>query len=127
LLSVAEAAAKEVALDKIPTTQGERLPRVRRGVIVAGDVFVVSQTKNAELRKNFGADAVEMEGAAVAQVCWQQNVSCLVIRCISDKADVMANKDFQEFVHAAAGNSAKLTLAIIERLAKSSAEPASAR
>ena len=127
LLSVAEAAAKEVALDKMPTTQGERLPRVRRGVIVAGDVFVVSQTKNAELRKNFGADAVEMEGAAVAQVCWQQNVSCLVIRCISDKADVMANKDFRKFVHAAAGNSAKLTLAIIERLAKSSAEPASAR
>jgi adenosylhomocysteine nucleosidase len=127
LLSVAEAAAKEAALDKVPTTQGERLPRVRRGVIVTGDVFVASPTKNAELRQNFGADAVEMEGAAVAQVCWQQNVPCLVIRCISDKADVMANEDFRKFVNAAAGNSAKLTLVIVERLAKSSAEPASAR
>jgi len=127
LLSVARAAAKDAVLDKVPTTQGERLPHVRRGVIVTGDMFVASPAKSAELRQNFGADAVEMEGAAVAQVCWQQNVPCLVIRCVSDKADAMAAEDFKRFVQTAAVNSAKLTLAIIERLGKTPAEPALAR
>jgi adenosylhomocysteine nucleosidase len=118
LLALAEAAAKEAGLDKIKTTRGERMPRVVRGVIVTGDVFVASPAKTAELRKMFNADAVEMEGAAVAQVCWRQNVPCLVIRCVSDKADAMANADFERFVNAAAANSAKLTLSLLNRLAK---------
>jgi adenosylhomocysteine nucleosidase len=119
LLVLAEAAAKDAALDKVPTTQGERQPRVVRGVIVTGDVFVASPAKTAELRRVLKADAVEMEGAAVAQVCWQQNVPCLVIRCLSDKADVAANADFGRFVNVAATNSAKLTLSMLKLLAKS--------
>ena len=119
LLALAEAAAKDAALDKIKTTRGERQPRVIRGIIVTGDIFVASPAKTAELRKMFKADAVEMEGAAVAQVCWQQKVPCLVIRCLSDKADAMADADFDRFVNAAAANSAKLTLSMLNLLAKS--------
>jgi adenosylhomocysteine nucleosidase len=119
LLTLAEAAAKDAALEKVPTTQGERLPRVIRGVIVTGDIFVASPAKNAELRQLFKADAVEMEGAAVAQVCWQQDVPCLVIRCVSDKADATANADFERFVQVAAANSAKLTMSLLKLLAKS--------
>ena len=119
LLTLAEAAAKGAALEKVPTTQGDRVPRVIRGVIVTGDIFVSSPAKTAELRQLFNADAVEMEGAAVAQVCWQQNVPCLVIRCVSDKADATAIADFERFVKVAAANSAKLTLAMLKLLAKS--------
>jgi adenosylhomocysteine nucleosidase len=118
LLALAETASKDAALDKVPTSQGERPPRVIRGVIVTGDVFVASPAKTAELRELFKADAVEMEGAAVAQICWQQNVPCLIIRCVSDKADAAANADFERFVNAAA-NSAKLTLSLLKRLAQS--------
>jgi adenosylhomocysteine nucleosidase len=119
LLALAEAASKDAGLDKIKTTQGERQPRVIRGVIVSGDVFVASPAKTADLRKVFKADAVEMEGAAVAQVCWRQNVPCLVIRCLSDKADATASADFEHFLNAAAANSAKLTLSMLNLLAKS--------
>jgi adenosylhomocysteine nucleosidase len=119
LLAIAEAASKDAALDKVPTTQGERRPRVIRGVIVTGDVFIASPAKNAELRQVFKADAVEMEGAAVAQICWRQQVPCLIIRCLSDKADAAASADFEQFVKAAATNSAKLTLSMLSLLAKS--------
>jgi adenosylhomocysteine nucleosidase len=42
--------------------------------------------------------AVEMEGAAIAQVCHEHNVPYTVIRTISDKADHSAAVDFQSFV-----------------------------
>jgi len=45
-----------------------------------------------------GAHAVEMEGAAVAQVCHEYKKSFLIIRTISDKADHSAAIDFQKFV-----------------------------
>lgn len=118
LLSLTEAAAKDAAMEKVPTTQGERLPRIIRGVIVTGDVFVASATKTDELRKMFKADAVEMEGAAVAQICWKQNVPCLIIRCVCDKADASANADFEKFLKSAATNSSKLTMSLMKLLAK---------
>jgi adenosylhomocysteine nucleosidase len=116
LLALVDNAAKDLPLQKLATTRGDRLPRVIRGVIVTGDVFVASPEKVAELRGKFGADAVEMEGAAVAQVCWQAGVPCLVIRSVSDKADAAANADFKKFLQTAAGNSARLILAILDRL-----------
>jgi adenosylhomocysteine nucleosidase len=117
LLALANGASKDAVLDAVPTTQGKRQPRVIRGVIVTGDVFVASPAKTAELRQVFKADAVEMEGAAVAQVCWRQKVPCLIVRCISDKADAAANADYDRFARAAASNSAKLTLSMLKLLA----------
>ena len=116
LLSLAEAAAKDAAMEKVTTTQGDRLPRIIRGIIVTGDVFVADQNKTAELRRMFKADAVEMEGAAVAQVCWKQNVPCLIIRCICDKADTSADADFERFLKSAATNSSKLTISLVKLL-----------
>jgi len=117
LLAVAGAAAQSVSWEQLVTTQGARTPQVRRGVIVTGDVFVASPVKCAELRTKFKADAVEMEGGAVAQVCAQQGVPCLVIRSLSDRADATANLDFKKFFQAAAANSAHLTEAILRQLA----------
>jgi adenosylhomocysteine nucleosidase len=123
LLGLAEAAGRDASFEKTPTTQGERLPRVVRGVIVTGDVFVASPAKTVELRRLFGADAVEMEGGAVAQICQQQKVPCLIIRCLSDKADTTANADFERFLNTAATNSARLTLSLLNRLAKATERP----
>jgi adenosylhomocysteine nucleosidase len=118
LLATALAAAEGLKLDAIATSEGKRTPAVRQGIIATGDVFVASAAKCAQLRKTLGADAVEMEGAAVAQVCWSQSIPCLVVRSISDKADAAAHVDFRQFVRAAAVNSAKLTSAIVARLAQ---------
>jgi adenosylhomocysteine nucleosidase len=114
LLATAERAAKDVAWQPIETRDGTRLPRVRRGVIVTGDIFVASRAKCEELARELGADAVEMEGAAVAQVCYQQGVRCLVVRSMSDKADEDAITDKEAFYEVAGENSARLVARIME-------------
>ena len=117
LLKLAEKAAEQVELEKIKTTVGERSPRIIKGVVVTGDVFVASPEKGAELREKLNADAVEMEGAAVAQICYQRQIPHLVVRSISDKADKTARMDSMMFQEMAAKNSAALIAKIIELLA----------
>jgi adenosylhomocysteine nucleosidase len=117
LLKLAEIAAEEVELEKIKTTLGERVPQIIKGIIVTGDVFVASPAKCAELRKMLNADAVEMEGAAVAQICYQRQIPHLVVRSISDKADETAREDSMMFQEMAAKNSSTLITKIAELLA----------
>ena len=69
-----------------PSADGET-PRVRVGAIVTGDQVILSAEKKDWLTQAFGALAVEMEGAAFAQVADANNVPWLVIRSVSDHAD----------------------------------------
>ena len=74
-------------------------PKVRSGLIVSGDQFVADPETLARLRMDLPhAQCVEMEGAAIAQVCYEHNVPVVVIRTISDKADHSAVIDFPRFV-----------------------------
>jgi len=114
LVRIAEESARQVSFEKIYLENSERTPRVIRGIIVSGDSFISSDAKKHELRTALHADAVEMEGAAVAQVCYQRGVPCLVIRCISDLADTNASVDCERFRSVAAVNSARLVKRIIE-------------
>ena len=116
LLKVAELAVKQVKFKAIKTDTGQRAPKIVKGVVVTGDVFVSSDAKRTELHSILGADAVEMEGAAVAQICYQQSVPCLVIRSLSDNADERARQDWQNFYELAAENSARLVIKITELL-----------
>jgi adenosylhomocysteine nucleosidase len=116
LLARAEKAAADLKLARVKTDKGDRAPRVVTGVIVTGNLFVASPTKSAELRKDFQADATEMEGAAVAQICWQQRVPCLVLRSLSDDAGANAREDVRLFEKTAAQNSALLVSGIVARL-----------
>jgi adenosylhomocysteine nucleosidase len=116
LLAAAEKAAAELKLARVKTSKGERIPRVVTGVIVTGNMFVASTAKSEELRKDFEADATEMEGAAVAQICWQQRVPCLILRSLSDDASAKAEEDVRLFEKTAAQNSAFLVTGIIARL-----------
>ena len=116
LLQIAETALEGIELTPFQTSQGQRRPRTIKGTVVTGDVFVASDTKKAALHKNLGADAVEMEGAAVAQICWQYNVPCLVIRSLSDNAGAGASADFRKYYKIAARNSAALVTDIVSQL-----------
>ena len=72
---------------------------VHRGLIVSGDRFVSTSTESAALRTLLpDALAVEMEGAAVAQVCHDFGRAFAVMRTISDRADDAAHVDFPRFV-----------------------------
>lgn len=119
LLKLAERAAEKLDLEKIKTDTGERTPRIVKGTVVTGDVFVVSTAKRTDLRNRLTADAVEMEGAAVAQICYQHNIPYLAIRSISDKADEKVNEDLDKFTDIAAKNSAGLTAEIVGLLSDS--------
>jgi adenosylhomocysteine nucleosidase len=73
--------------------------RVHRGLVVSGDRFVATRAESERLRTLLpDALAVEMEGAAVAQVCRDFGRPCAVVRTISDRADDAAHGDFQRFV-----------------------------
>lgn len=114
LVAIAGEAAKGIELKKITTDSPQ--PRVSVGTIVTGDTFVASSVAVAGFRRNYQADATEMEGAVVAQICFQQNLPFLIIRSISDKANEAAPADFQTFKKVAADNSAILVKAIIKNL-----------
>lgn len=77
---------------------GISTPKVDVGLIATGDHFIADSFQAAKLR-DLGAKCAEMEGAAVAQVCWQRNIPLAVLRVISDKADHSAVIDFPRFVN----------------------------
>jgi adenosylhomocysteine nucleosidase len=117
LVEIASQAANEAGLAPLAGSKNGRTPKIIPGTIATGDVFVASEAKCAELRK-LGADAVEMEGGAVAQVCSQYGVNFIVIRSLSDRADKNAEVDIEKFYQIAADNSAKLVMAIVARMPK---------
>jgi len=82
---------------------------VHRGVIASGDQFITSPDQAAAIAGQFGAVAVEMEGAAVAQACTRLGLPFAVLRWISDTADSQAETDFGQFVE----RIAQLDLAVV--------------
>jgi len=86
-------------------------PEVRWGDVATGDVFVTSTVVRQEVRARVPqADCVEMEGAAVAQVCHARGVPFAACRVISDAADEAAPADFEAFV---ARVESRLTAAVL--------------
>lgn len=82
---------------------GITTPAVHEGLVVSGDRFVATDGESEILRTNLpDAMAVEMEGAAVAQVCHDCDVPFAVLRSISDCADDSAHVDFTRFVETVA-------------------------
>lgn len=74
-------------------------PILHFGDIASGDQFINSDAKRNEILGLLpDVQCVEMEGAAVAQVCLEFNVPFTVIRTISDTADHNARVDFGKFI-----------------------------
>ncbi|MDD2879984.1 MAG: 5'-methylthioadenosine/adenosylhomocysteine nucleosidase [Rhodoferax sp.] len=95
-------------------------PNVHSGLIASGDRFVSSAQDAGQVRQGlqaagFEALAVEMEGAAVAQVCRDYGVPFAAVRTISDRADDDAHVDFSAFVKQVASPYA---LAIVSQFVK---------
>ena len=72
---------------------------VKTGLIATGDKFISEESLIEKLSKELpGLCAVEMEGAAVAQVSVQEKVPWLIVRVISDEADKSAGQTFSNFL-----------------------------
>lgn len=95
--------------------------KVHSGLIASGDCFVSSAEASRALQSalrsaGHEALAVEMEGAAVAQVCADYDIPFAAMRTISDRADDTAHIDFPRFVNEIAS---RYALAIIKQLMQS--------
>lgn len=106
-LADALAAAAQRCLDRADALIGTRhlcdfgidAALVHQGLVVSGDRFVAGAAQSNELRAVLpDALAVEMEGAAVAQVCTDFDRPFAVLRTISDRADDNAHVDFARFI-----------------------------
>lgn len=87
---------------------------VHEGRVLTGDQFVSSKEKKAWLSETFGGACTEMEGAAIAQAAYLNQIPFLIVRAISDKADDSAQMDYEEFERLAIIHSVNLTRALIE-------------
>jgi adenosylhomocysteine nucleosidase len=116
LLAAARRAASTVKFS--PATKARPGGRIREGLIVTGDTFVANPTTREDLRHQLNAAAVEMEGAAVAQVCARFGVPVIVIRSITDHADSSAPDSYRQFAEVASRNAADLALATIHEMLK---------
>lgn len=97
VVSVLEKAAEK--LDGVKTV---------RGIIASGDQFVASAEKKKYIVDTFNASVCEMEGAAIAQVCFTNAVAFCVVRAVSDCADGSSHMAYNEFLSVAASNAARL-------------------
>ncbi len=79
------------------------VPEVHRGTVASGDTFICDNDERDELARAItNLKCVEMEGAAVAQVCIEHEIPFAVTRIISDEASHEAAVDFGAFVKSAA-------------------------
>ncbi len=88
---------------------------INYGTILTGDQFIHCPEKRKELFEKYKAQAVEMEGAAVAQVAESFNVDWLIIRALSDLAGEDSSFDFINFLKETASLAAKIVCKIIEK------------
>lgn len=90
--------------------------KIFKGRVLTGDQGIASSEIKSFLVKNFEGYCVEMEGGAIAHVCYLNQVPFLIIRAISDKADEKVEINYNEFVEFAAKNSSYLLESILEKL-----------
>lgn len=106
LIAIAEAACKKVNPEI----------GVHVGRVVSGDQFISDMMKKNWLIENFNGYCCEMEGAAIAQAAYLNQVPFLIVRAISDKADDSATMDYSEFEAKAITHSVNLILEIAQNL-----------
>jgi adenosylhomocysteine nucleosidase len=88
--------------------------QVHQGLIASGDRFVSQTSESQVLQRDLpDALAVEMECAAMAQVCYDYGVPLAAVRTISDRADDGAHVDFPRFIQSIAS---RYSVAVLDRL-----------
>lgn len=87
--------------------------RVYEGRICSGDQFIATKEQKETIVANFGGLCCEMEGAAVAQACYQNGTPFVIIRAISDADEAI---EFEQFLTEASRRSANIVRYMVEML-----------
>ena len=90
--------------------------KVFSGRIVSGDQFICDKEVKDKLVENFHPLCTEMEGAAIGQAAYLNEIPFVILRAISDKADNSAEMDYPTFEKKAAEHCAKLVEEFIVEL-----------
>ncbi len=89
---------------------------IKLGIIASADLFSSDPKHFEEVKNDFNAECVEMEGAAIAQVCFLDNIPFLVIRGISDVPDGNNEVDFHQYLEIASKNAAEILYKLLEKI-----------
>ena len=110
LLSRARAAIKTYEPEDV-VVDGERYtPRVFTGVVTASDLFGVSDERIADMQAKLAPDIMEMESAAIAQVCTQFGLPHIVFRAGSNRTQSNPGNDYRRLGQIAAAAAARWTV-----------------
>ena len=84
---------------KLKSSNPREFGKLYKGLIATGDMFISDRKKIKQLAKDIpGLLAVEMEGAAFAQVAWHEKIDWIGLRVISDGGDEIAHDEFNSFL-----------------------------
>ena len=72
--------------------------KIKIGTIASGDIFCTQEDMKKKINSKFNADAIEMEGAAIAQVCYLDKIPFVIVRSISDKPNGKNEITFEEYL-----------------------------
>lgn len=86
------------------------------GRVASGDLFVAEKSAKDRIIEKTGAFCTEMEGAAIAQTAYRNQLPFVILRAISDKADDSAEMDYPTFEAIAADRCARVTLAMAKQI-----------
>lgn len=107
----------EALLAKLSHVVEQNGQRVQFGLIASGDRFIQGGKYLEQIKQDFPqVVAVEMEAAAIAQVCYAFATPFVVVRAISDNGDGQANICFDEFLPIASKHSADMIVALLQTL-----------
>lgn len=110
----ADETMRSVAVKAVKETSPDN--HVFEGRVCSGDQFISTKEQKDKIISDFGGMCCEMEGAAIAQVCYLNKTPFVIIRAISDKPDETEIVEYKEFEAEAAANCAKIVENIVEGL-----------
>ena len=110
LLKLARAAVAGYEAEPVTVNGKAYRPRVLAGEVAASDMFGVSDAKIADLKAKLNPDIMEMESAAIAQVCTQLGVPHIVFRAGSNRTQSNPGNDYRKLGQTAAAAAARWTV-----------------
>lgn len=99
-------------------TSREIAPKIISGRIASGDAFISDAKKRQQIIESFAPSCVEMEGAAIAQVCTLHKIPFVILRSISDLAGSDAGMSYSDFSRAASLRSAAVVEDMVAQMTK---------
>jgi 5''-methylthioadenosine/S-adenosylhomocysteine nucleosidase len=118
LFKLAKAAIKSYEPEEV-TVDGETYqPSVYPGIVTASDLFGVNQAKLDDMKKKLNPDLMEMESAAIAQVCDHLGYPHIVFRAGSNRSQPNPGTAYRKYGQTAAASAARWTIHFLKSLPK---------